>query len=73
MDKVGTKAHPYMPNSAGNARSEMLGALDIQNVEEIFEQIPETHRRKSPLQLPEQLASELDLKRHLLFQKLEPH
>ena len=66
MDKVGTKAHPYMPSSAGNARSDMLGALDIKDVGEIFEQIPETHRRKSPLKLPEQLASELDLKRHLL-------
>ena len=41
MDKVGTKAHPYMPSSAGNARSDMLGALDIKDVGEIFEQIPE--------------------------------
>ena len=66
MAQVDSKAHPYMPNSAGDTREEMLSAIGLQDVEELFEQIPEQHRLSLPLNLPAQLCSELDLKRHLL-------
>ena len=66
MAQVDSKAHPYMPNSAGDTREEMLSAIGIRDVEELFEQIPEQHRLSFPLNLPTQLSSELDLKRHLL-------
>jgi glycine dehydrogenase subunit 1 len=66
MEQIDSKAHPYMPNSAGEARAEMLSAIGIPNIEELFDQIPEKHRLSSPLDLPDQLSSELDLKRHLL-------
>ena len=41
MAQVDSKAHPYMPNSAGDTREEMLSAIGLQDVEELFEQIPE--------------------------------
>ena len=59
-------AHPYMANSVGAIKQDMLDEIGIDDVEALFEQIPEQHRLRSPLALPEQLRSELDLKRHLL-------
>ena len=55
-----------MPNSAGKTKAEMLNAIGAQNINDLFKQIPDKHRLSSPLDLPEQLLSELDLKRHLL-------
>ena len=66
MEHVKSKAHPYMPNSAGKTKAEMLNAIGAQNINDLFKQIPDKHRLSSPLDLPEQLLSELDLKRHLL-------
>ena len=59
-------AHPYMANSVGAIKQNMLDEIGIDDVEALFEQIPEQHRLRSPLALPEQLRSELDLKRHIL-------
>ena len=39
MAQVDSKAHPYMPNSAGDTREVMLSAIGIRDVEELFEQI----------------------------------
>ena len=66
MEKTVSNIHPYMPNSAGNTKEKMLNAIGAKNIDELFTQIPEKHRLSDQLDLPEQLLSELDLKRHLL-------
>ncbi len=66
MNNQDSKAHPYMPNSAGNTKTEMLKSSGYTNIDDLFRQIPNKHRLSSKLELPEQLCSELDLKRHIL-------
>ncbi|MBA3518998.1 MAG: aminomethyl-transferring glycine dehydrogenase, partial [Rhizobiales bacterium] len=46
------RAHPYMPNSVPTLKAEMLRAIGAGSVEELFEQIPEDHRYRKPLDLP---------------------
>jgi glycine dehydrogenase subunit 1 len=58
-------AHPFMPNSVAEVQREMLAATGASSVSQFFEQIPSDHRLQRPLDLPPQLASEAELRRHL--------
>ncbi|MDX6564981.1 MAG: glycine dehydrogenase subunit 1, partial [Gaiellales bacterium] len=61
-------AHPYMANSAPALKQELLEATGAASVEELFEQIPASHRLRGELRLPPALSSEVELRRHLLEQ-----
>ncbi len=50
-------AHPYMANSVPEIKREMLDAIGVESVEELFEQIPQEHRLKTALQLPPALTA----------------
>ncbi len=43
----------------------MLAEIGAGSIDELFEQIPSDHRLQRPLELPRQLASESELRRHL--------
>ena len=43
----------------------MLDAIGVSSIEELFEQIPSSHRLKRPLNLPRALRSEAELHRHM--------
>ena len=58
-------AHPYMANSAPALRQELLDAVGVADVEELFAQIPVAHRFGRELALPPALSSEAELSRHL--------
>jgi len=58
-------AHPYMPNSVSEIQREMLDVTGAASIEEFFNQIPSSHRLRRPLDLPPQLSSEAELRRHL--------
>jgi glycine dehydrogenase subunit 1 len=58
-------AHPYMANSVPAIKQEMLDAIGAAGIEELFAQIPESHRLRTELPLPPALASEVELSRHL--------
>lgn len=58
-------AHPYMPNSTPEARAAMLAAVGVDDVEELFEQIPLSHRIARPLGLPPGIRSEATLDRKM--------
>jgi len=60
-----SSAHPYMANSAPALRQELLDAIGVADVEELFEQIPDDHRLTGGLTLPPALRSEAELERHL--------
>ncbi len=61
-----SRPHPFMPNSVPAVRRQLLDTLGIEDVEELFEQIPPEHRYRKPLALPPALSSELELRRHML-------
>lgn len=63
---VDIKPHPWMANTAPGAVEEMLAEIGAGSVEELFAQIPADHFRKAPLEMPPQLASEMELRRDLL-------
>ena len=54
-----------MANSTAGLREQMLAGTGYARVEDLFAQIPAAHRMQRPLDLPEQLASEAALRRHL--------
>ena len=60
-----TTAHPYMANSTPELKRELLEAVGAASIEELFAQIPDSHRLRGELDLPPALASELELSRHL--------
>ena len=57
--------HPYIPNSAPEIKTYMLEEIGIRDVNEIYEDIPESLRMKRKLNLPDPYPSEYDLKRHV--------
>lgn len=59
-------AHPYMANSTEALERELLDAVGVASVEELFVQIPAGHRLTGGLDLPPALTSEVELRRHLL-------
>lgn len=65
MTPSGPTAHPYMANSAPELRQELLDAIGVADVEELFTQIPAGDRAAHPVELPPALRSEAALSRHL--------
>lgn len=62
MDKI---VYPYIPNSAPEVKKQMLKELGLEDVEEIYAEIPDHLRFKGEMDLPEPLLSEYELKRHV--------
>ena len=65
MPKEKPFVHPYIPNSAPEIKEHMLKEIGITDVEEIYQEIPESLRFKGKLNLPEPYTSEYELKRHV--------
>lgn len=58
---------PYHPNGAPEIKSQMLDFLGFASVSDIYRQIiPEGLLLKQPLELPEAIRTEYDLKRHVM-------
>ncbi|MEM9047832.1 MAG: aminomethyl-transferring glycine dehydrogenase subunit GcvPA [Pseudomonadota bacterium] len=64
MDRE-ARAHPWMANSAPGMIDAMLAEIGASSVGAVFEQIPKDHFRKTPLDLPPALTSEMELRRDL--------
>ena len=54
-----------MGNSLPDVKQAMLKEIGAASVAALFEQIPQDHRLKKPLKLPEGMRSEAQLRRHL--------
>ena len=65
MGKRRSTAHPYIPNSAGAAKEAMLREVGATSEDDLYEDIPEALRFRGRLGLPEPLASEPELRRHV--------
>jgi glycine dehydrogenase subunit 1 len=57
--------HRFIPNSAPGVREEMLQVTGYNNVDEIYEEIPEALRFKGELNLPKEPVSELEVERNI--------
>jgi len=58
-------AHPYIPNSVSEIQAQMLESIGVESIEELYEDVPEGLRFTGKMNLPEPLASEPALKRHV--------
>jgi len=64
--KEGEFVHPYIPNSVPAVKEEMLREVGARDAEELYaKMIPERLRLRRPMELPDALPSELDLRRHV--------
>ncbi len=57
--------HPYIPNTAPEARAAMLAAVGAACVDEFYADVPAALRLQRPLDLPPALVAEQDLVRHV--------
>jgi len=57
--------HPYIPNSAPNLKKALMDDLGIDDIDRLFEDIPEKLRFRGELKIPEPILSEYELKKHV--------
>lgn len=65
MSQTKDRVHPYIPNSVPAIRTQMMKAINVGDVEELYNSIPYELRLSRRLNLPEPLVSEYALKRHM--------
>ncbi|MCL5256986.1 MAG: aminomethyl-transferring glycine dehydrogenase, partial [Chloroflexi bacterium] len=65
MPKEKPRSYPYIPNSAPEVRAEMLRAIGIDNIDELYQEIPKELQLNRRLDLPEPFFSEYDLRNHV--------
>jgi len=57
-------AHPYIPSSTEDAKTQLMKAIGIRSIEELYSDIPKEVRLKRRLNLPTR-KSELEVKKHI--------
>lgn len=62
---MGKVVYPYIPNSVPEIKKQMLKELGLEDVEDIYAEIPDHLRFKGEMNLPEPLLSEYELRRHV--------
>jgi glycine dehydrogenase subunit 1 len=65
MSKQKTIVYPYIPNSAPDIKKEMMDAVGIREIDELYIDIPENLRYRKRLKVPEPFLSEYDLEAHV--------
>ena len=65
MKKESIPTYPYIPNSAPGIKTQMLDAIGVQDVEELYGVIPEELRLRRGLNLPQPLLAEYELTREV--------
>jgi glycine dehydrogenase subunit 1 len=61
----GPTPHPFMANSAEESYAEMMKVAGVGDIEELFEQIPSSHRFQGEWNFPSTLKAESVLYRHM--------
>lgn len=59
------RIHPYIPNLVPEVQKQMLVEIGVEDIDELYGDIPEHLRFKDQMNLPEPLTSEYALKRHV--------
>jgi len=58
--------HPYIPNSVPEVKAQMLKEIGVKDIEELYEDIPDSLRFKGEMNLPNPFLSEYGLERHVM-------
>jgi len=61
----GGRVHPYIPNSVPEVKAKMLAEIGIDDIDALYEDIPEELRFRGELNIPDGMTSEIELKRHV--------
>lgn len=65
MALKGFKNHPYIPNSVPTKQEAMLKELGLSSFDDLHVEVPEEIKLKKPMNLPEALGSEYELRDHV--------
>ena len=57
--------YPYIPNSVPEIKSQMLKEINVKNIMDLYEEIPDTLKNKGKMNLPEPIFDEYSLKKHI--------
>ena len=57
--------NPYAPNAAAGVKQQMMKEIGIDDIMELYEEIPDRLRFKGRMDLPEPIRDEYSIKRHL--------
>jgi len=57
--------NPYAPNAAAGVKKQMMKEIGIDDIMELYEEIPDRLRFKGRMNLPEPIRDEYSIKRHL--------
>lgn len=60
------RAHPFMANSTEAIKQEMLKSVGVEQIDDLFVEIPQDHIATDNIKLPAPLTSEVLLKKHIL-------
>lgn len=64
-DKKLKRVHPYIPNLVPEVQRQMLAEIGVEDIEALYDDIPQELRFGGQMNLPEALTSEYALKRHV--------
>jgi glycine dehydrogenase subunit 1 len=59
------RTHPYIPNSVPEVKAEMLAEIGVEDIDTLYEDVPEDLRFRGKLNIPPGITSEMELKRHV--------
>jgi glycine dehydrogenase subunit 1 len=59
------RSHPYIPNSVDATKARMMRELGIDDLEELYADVPQKYRLKKDLNLPQKPLSELEVRKHV--------
>ena len=65
MHEPDKPVHPYIPNSAPKIKAKMLEEIGVNDIDELYSDIPEHLRFRGKMNLPRPLLSEYEIKRHV--------
>jgi glycine dehydrogenase subunit 1 len=65
MKTEDTIVYPYIPNSVPEVKNELLKEINVERVEELYEDIPSEIRLDRDLNLPDPIVSEYLLRKHV--------
>ena len=59
------RVHPYIPNSNPEVKAAMLAEIGLDDIDQLYDDVPDSLRFKGKLNIPPGITSELELKRHV--------
>ncbi|HHW93470.1 MAG TPA: aminomethyl-transferring glycine dehydrogenase subunit GcvPA [Clostridiaceae bacterium] len=65
VDQTEKVVYPYIPNSAPKIQQEMMDAVGITDLWELYEEVPDELKYKEDLDIPPAILDEFSMKRHI--------